>query len=115
MEIFPQKIEESFIHFYKEVKFDDKKIREEPREFILGLGEYIKNIFKGVNEVSETMAATLIYSCYKNMNSYLKKIFEKSISHFNMIGIYNLKLDLNYLKILADTEFSELSSMIIIN
>ena len=88
------------------VKIPNQGCRSKFKEMI----KFIDKTLIKVGEANQPLMISLAYMSYKDINTHLIKIFTEKIHNFNIVDLYNLKIDLKELIELAETKYDSLDS-----
>lgn len=101
-----------FIDHLLKVPLMTKIPNSEPREQFSNLLIFVQKTLEQIGEANQPLTISLAYLTYREINKFLLKAFEDRYTHFNIVDIYNLHIELKELVNLAQDSYSHLEGKI---
>lgn len=106
----PEHTRVSLVYKYSFLKFEQKDLILSPRVFVVEFASWLKKYVFNVKNIHDSIAQTIAFTAYKEINRGLTELFSDTLIYFNMVDVANLRCEVEFFENMAEQEFSFIPS-----
>ena len=96
---------------YSQIDWCPKNLNNQHNEFLQSLMDYLRGVLIAMQEIYPEFVSSLIYLAFKYINNKIIFDFFESSKSYNIIGLANLQIDINFIFKICKNYFGEYANL----